>query len=170
MSRSSQHVVRGFTLIETMVYAAVFVLLASGAFAVMLSLQDLLVQYKAQQDLYTSATTLMERTLLSVRQADGVATAASTLQSTSSVLALVTDTGTSTWSIVDEQMVFTTPTTTSVVATPAVTVERFWVTAYETNGIDFVRIDLAVTTAASSSLPAYELRGGAVVRGSYGES
>lgn len=61
---------KGFTLIEMLVYLAIFMIVASASVSFLLSLNKFVAQYVVETELYRSNTNTMEQILLSLRQAD----------------------------------------------------------------------------------------------------
>lgn len=63
---------RGFTLIEMIVYVAILALVSAVSVQLILSLNDMIAKYRAQQLVFRSASTALERVLYDVRDAQYV--------------------------------------------------------------------------------------------------
>ncbi len=61
---------RGFTIVEVLVYLAIFIVVSTASVTFLFSLNDLVGQYRIETVLYRSGTGAMEQILLAVRQAD----------------------------------------------------------------------------------------------------
>lgn len=165
---------RGFTLIETIVYLAIFVTVTAASITLLLSLQELTNQYRVKQALLTSGSAIMERTLLEAREARAVVVAESVLaSSTAGVLALevATETATDTVQIIHNGTAvrLLEPAGMQDLHASDVTVDAFTVFAYETGttGTQLVRVQLEVSATRRGYTESLTLQGGAIIRGSY---
>ncbi|MEN9921751.1 MAG: hypothetical protein RL097_27 [Candidatus Parcubacteria bacterium] len=66
---------KGFSIVEVLVYLAIFMVVSVASVAFLFSLKDLVGQYRLETLLYRSGTGVMEQVLLAVRQADRVVVA-----------------------------------------------------------------------------------------------
>jgi len=71
MSQTKQNL-QGFSLIEVVVYIAIFLLVSIGSVTLLLTLQKQVYQYQANQILVRNATSVMERVLFDIRAADTI--------------------------------------------------------------------------------------------------
>ena len=63
---------RGFTLVEMLVYLAIFTIITTASVAFLISLDKLIGQYEVETALYRSGSNVMEQIILGARQADQV--------------------------------------------------------------------------------------------------
>lgn len=68
MTRTSKQC--GFSLVEVLVYVGILVTVSAGAVTLILSLDDLVGQFRLETALYRSATNVMEQLVVAVREAD----------------------------------------------------------------------------------------------------
>lgn len=72
MSKRLSDSSRGFTLVEMIVYVAILALVSAVSVQLIFSLNDMIAKYRAQQLVFRSATTALERVLYDVRDAESV--------------------------------------------------------------------------------------------------
>ncbi len=164
------HTTAGFTLMETIIYVAIFMFVSVGSIAVVFTSQELLAQYQVRQSLFVTSTTIMERVLMEVREADATVPAESAFATSTGALALETASGTKQFLLEDNRLTFSDEEGEQTTLQPdSVEVTDFFVEHYTHDGGEFVRISLAVFTAQQDYSETYTLRGGAVIRGSYAQ-
>lgn len=163
----------GFTVIELLVYLAIFTAVSVASISLLLSLQELYGQYLVKQDLLLTGSGIMERVLLEVREGSGVNIGESAFAtSTAGVLAIETfeqGSGTSTTYIEYDSGTVSVRDTAGVVSLmrPGSVVDGLTFYHYEANGIDLVRIAVTVTASRGSYTESMTLQGAAIIRGSY---
>lgn len=166
------HSHRGFTLIETIVYIAIFVTVSIASVSLLFSLQELTTQYRVKQALLVSGSAVLERTLLEVREAWSVVESESILASTTAAvltleIAAVSGTTTAQIEWVGDVVQLVLPTGTQQLQRDDVRVDAVTFSAYEANGVEFVRVQLTVSATQRGYTESLTLQGGAIIRGSY---
>ena len=159
----------GFTLVEILVYISIFVILSVGAIGFLFSLDDLFVQYKLKQNLLASGTTIMERVLLEVREADSLVMADSIIESPSNgVISL--DKGYETVEILkngNNLELYRDNNLESIINSSEVEVLGSTFYHYEQNGVELIRVKLDLRSSVESQTEDWTITGGAIIRGSY---
>lgn len=161
-NKSSLEKIRAFSLVEVLVYLAIFLMVSTASVTLMLSLNDFIDQYRLETMLYRSGTSVMEQIMLALRQADsvsasgvGVLTVANTsvvtgVSLTAGVLELTLD-GISYSSLTNDNVV----------------VSGFTSYHYDLSPGEMVRVKLDLTaTLEDSTTKSITLYGGSVIRGS----
>jgi len=62
----------GFTLVEMLVYIAIFMVISVSSVSLLLSIDDFIDQYRLETMLYRSSTNTMEQVMLAIRQANQI--------------------------------------------------------------------------------------------------
>lgn len=160
---------RGFTMVETLVYIFLFSLLSAGAITMLISLNDLFVQYKLKQDLLNSGTVAMERILTEVREADEVLLLKSEIaSSTAGTLTLVHETDEiSIRKNSDQLELYKNDIFETSLHTDSVEIEGATFYYYIENGIELVRIRLDLMSTQGSQTERWSVTGGSIIRGTY---
>lgn len=158
----------GFTLIEMLIYLAIFMVVTTASVTLLLSLDDFIDQYRLETRLYRSGTNVMEQVLLAARQADSVdvintiedspSTGKLTVESAATTTAFTFDSG-------DIELEIN-GTEYGAMTSSAVTVDSFTVYYYDSGESEFVRVRLELSTASNGSSKSLTLYGGTVIRGS----
>lgn len=161
--------ISGFSLVEVLVYIAIFTIVSVASVGFLFSLEDLIGQYRLETALYRSGSSIMEQVLLAVRQADTVdslntvedspTTGKLTVENVSTSTTFTLDAGSLKLSINGDDF--------GDLTSDDVTVNGFTVYYYPTvNDHQFVRVKLSVTATLNGSLSkSATFYGGAVVRG-----
>ena len=161
---------RGFTLVEALIYIAIFVFISVGSIGLVMASQELLSQYLVRQNLFVSGTTIMERVLVEVREADDVVVSGSAFATTTGALALATASGTIqfTYDPVESHLLLTESDGRSVsLHADNVAVTEFVVDRYTHDTSTLLRIRVGLLAGRQAYEETYTLRGGAIIRGSY---
>jgi prepilin-type N-terminal cleavage/methylation domain-containing protein len=158
---------KGFTLVEMLVYLAIFTITATASVGFLLSLKDFVDQYRIETALYQSGTNALEQIVLSIRQGDEV-DLLNTIVNSPATGKLTVDRGASTTS-------FTLTAGTLEMAVDGVnlgdmmnvpvTVSEFTVYHYPITEGEFVRVKLRLTATVDAVTKTITLYGGSVVRG-----
>ena len=160
---------KGFTLVEMLVYLAIFLLVSTTSVTLLFSLNDLVDQYRLEAALYRSGSNVMEQILLSIRQADQVDALNTIEDSPTNGKLSVQNTSTTT------EFTFSggalnleiNGTDYGNMVNDVVGVDDFTVYQYDLTHGEFVRVRLSMTaTTSASTTKSITLYGGAVVRGS----
>lgn len=163
----------GFTVIELLVYLAIFITVTIASVLLLFSLQDLYGQYQVKQDLLLTGSGIMERVLLEIREGERVIVAESAFAtSTAGVLAIETfaqGSGTSTTYIEYESGVVSARDADGTVSLtrPGSVVDGLTFYHYEANGVDLVRLVVTMTASRNTYTESLTLQGAAIIRGSY---
>lgn len=159
----------GFTLVEVVVYLGIFSFISVASLSLLFSVHGLFMQYQVRQDLFVTSTTVLERLLLEVREADTVQASDSTFATTSSRLVLAdTDANEVTFARSGDTLEFTDSTGTTIpLHDSGVRVESFLVRYYEEAERGYVAVTLDLAAEEQQYQETFSLTGGAVVRGMY---
>lgn len=155
---------RGFTLVEMIVYIAILMLVALGVVAALLSLDDLLAKYRAEQLVFRSSTTVIERVLHDIRKADTVTAADSNNPGT---LTLSDDGDSASYSLSSGAVrLAQNGSDVGALTENGVTVSelRFYDYASTT---EFVRMQMTLSATVGESTVTRTFNAGATLRGSY---
>lgn len=159
----------GFTLVEILVYIAIFILITTSAIGLLFSLSDLFTQYKLKQSLLESGTNIMERLFVEIREADSIVLTESEIAS-STAGALALDKGTETIKFIkvgnnlesSKDNVFLGNLNNSNVSILGAT---FYY--YEHNGVELIRVKLDLRSTLGLQTEEWSVNGGAIIRSSY---
>jgi len=160
----------GFTIVELVIYLAIFLALSIGAISLLFSLNSVLVQHQLKQELLVSGTTALERILLEVREADLVMASSSVLASTTAGrLSLVSASGDVTsFELTNGSLnMIINGTNQGNLVGENTTVNQATFYYYEVNGVELVRVLLDMTAMIGQVSSDWSLEGGAIVRGTY---
>jgi type II secretory pathway pseudopilin PulG len=167
-NRNNKYRLKGFTLIEVLIYLSIFIIVSTAAIIFMVSLSRFIDQYKLETMLYRSGTNVMEQVVLAIRQADQIdllntiedspANGRLTLENTATTTSFTLDTG--------ELSLDINGTDYGSLTGNNVTVDDFTVYYYDLTDAHFARVRLSLTatlnTGTSKSATFY---GGGVIRG-----
>lgn len=158
----------GFTLVEMLVYLAIFMAVSTASIGLMISLSDFINQYQIETVLYRSGSNVMEQVMLGLRQADQVdllntnlndpALGRLTLEQGASTTEFVLTGGALNMSVDGVQL--------GTLLSNNVVVDGFTVFHYPSSRGDLVRVKLQLTATIDSQVKSITLYDGAVVRGS----
>ena len=158
----------GFSLVEVLVYLAIFMVVATASVGFMISLHGLINQYRLETLLYRSGTNAMEQVLLTLRQAEQVNMLSSVFETPAAgVLVLENAATTTTFSLNSGalELIVNGNNYGDMTAT-AVTVDSFTVYHYPLAVGELIRIQLTITgTVDGVHTKQVTLYGGAKVRG-----
>ncbi len=160
--------VRGFSLIEVLVYIAVTVFVSTAGVLTYLSLNTVLLRQETERSVNHAAVVALEKISRDLRSASSVNTSQSTLGTSPSTLTLNVGTSTTGFSIVGGVLVYTRGgVEVGPLTGTAVTIENFTVDRYLGTSTELVRVALTLSAenkAASTTRTYYT---SAVLRGSY---
>lgn len=158
---------RGFTLVEMLVYLAIFMLVSTASVTFLLSLNDFVSQYRIETALYKSGTNAMEQVVLSLRQADDVDLLNSITNSPANGKLAVVNSASSTVFVLSAGSLDMTINGVDFggVTDDDVTVSGFTVYHYTLTEGEFVRVKLSLTATVNSITKSITLYGGSVIRG-----
>lgn len=160
---------RGFTLIEALVYVAILGIVSAGSITLLFNLDDLFFQYRVQQELFSSGTATLDRILTELRQAESIELAQSELAtSTIGALTLVSDATTTSVALLDGDLQITVNgEVEGLLNSSLVTVDGFTVFHYSLARSDLVRVRLVLSANQGEYTETLTLAGAAVIRGTY---
>ena len=160
----------GFTLVEWVVYLAIFFMVSGSSLGLIFSLDDLLLQYSARQSLLNSGSMIMERILLEIREADNVVLAQSVLaSSTAAILSL--EKNSQIIKIKKNGNSFELYKNSNLVGKlheSKVEVVSGTFYRYEADGKELIRVKLNLSATVGGQTETWLLSGAAIVRNSYG--
>lgn len=160
--------IRGFTLVETLVYLAVTVLIAGAGVTTYLTLDTVFVRNATERALTNAATVVLERMVRDIRSADSVNTGASSLGTSPGVLVLVADATTTTFSLSGGDVVVRVNGGSSAPLTSdSVTVNELTFTSYTGTTTELVRIKLSLSANSKAASTTRTYYSSAVLRGTY---
>ncbi|USN87369.1 MAG: prepilin-type N-terminal cleavage/methylation domain-containing protein [Candidatus Nomurabacteria bacterium] len=159
----------GFTLIESLVYIFIFVLISGGAIGLLFSLNDLLLQYKLKQELLASGTAAIERILIEARQADTLTLAGSVLASSTAGVIILTQDANSTKIMKNgtQLELYKNGVLESTLTTANVDVVGSTFYHYTLNNKELIRVRLDLEANIGNQTETWSVSGGAIIRGSY---
>lgn len=159
---------QGFTLVEMLVYLAIFVVMATASIAFLISLHKLVGQYEVETALYRSGSNVMEQIILAARQADEV-DMVGTVEDDPDNGVLVVENGASTTAFtLNSGALELTMDGVNLgdMTVDAVTVDSFTVYHYAQAESEFVRIRLVLTATVRGTTKSATFYGGSIIRGS----
>ena len=158
---------KGFTLVEMLVYMAVFMLIASALVITFLSFDTTLIRNKTERVLAQEARVGLEHILLAIRHADSVDVTMSTLDSSPGELVLDGDEETRFYISGGILMMDVEGTTLGPITSDAVTVDD--ITFNHQSGIatDIVRVELVLSSNTKALSTTRTFNAGAILRGTY---
>lgn len=154
----------GFTLVEMIVYIAILTLIAAGVVTALFALDDLLAKYRAEQLVFRSATTALERMLHDIRAAESVSAADPTNPGS---VTLSYDGSSRAYSLSGGAVLLTKDgSDVGTLTEEGVTVSelRFYDYASTT---EFVRVQMTLSATVGESTVTRTFNSGATLRGSY---
>ncbi len=160
--------VRGFTLIEILVYIAIFLMLATAAVATMLSFSDSFSRYRAEKLLTEQVRSSFELVLADIRNASAVDLVGSTLGTSPSTLVLGYEAEDRTYALTSGALTrrINAGAVTPLTASP-VTVTNFTATHFDMMTTELVRIVITASATVGDTTVTETYTSSAVLRGSY---
>ncbi len=159
---------RGFSLVETLVYLAVMVLMVTACVGIFSTLNTVLARNAIERELTTSASVTLERMLRDLRYADIVDLTPSTFNVSPGTLKLVQGTTTTTYTLTGGSVFVTVYGASPYPLTgDQVTVDSLVFTRYATSTIELVRVALTLSTHAKAASSTRTFYTSGVLRGAY---
>ena len=157
----------GFTLIEMLVYLAIFMIVSTASVTLLLSLDDFVDQYQVESALYRSGTNVMEQIVVELRQADQFDAVNSIIETPATgVLAIQNGATTTRFTKSGDDIVLTkNGVSYGNVNTDNVSVVGFTVYRYTTAVGTLVRVHVQLSASVDETTKTIDLYGGAVIRG-----
>lgn len=158
---------RGFTLVEVLVYLAIFTMVTTAAIYLLFTLNDVVDKYRVNTLLYRSGSTALEYMVTEMRQADQFNVGGSVVHTAATgTLAIINNSTSTTFTKSGDELLLTINSVDyGNLVDDAVSVDGFTVYNYSTAVGTFVRIKLSLTATVGSSTKSTTLYGGAVIRG-----
>lgn len=166
---SELHTQRGFTLIESLVYIALFVIVSTAAFIALMHYYALFQQYQVRQALFHTGTSAMERVLLEVREAEDIDQDQSVWTANHGHLIVTVDGEQREVVLVDGVLELRTPEATTSLNDERVRIDTFTLYPYTSGGITLVRVRIQATSQRDTYQESWEWESAAVARGTYSE-
>jgi len=167
-SKQKKFLHRGFSLIETLVYIAVTVLVSYAGVTTFLSLNTVLIRNQTERTLGHSANVSLERMVRDIRSAVSVNVGGSTLGTSPGVLALSQGATTTTFSVSGGNVVVAVNgTNLGPLTSDAVTVQNLTFTRYVATTTEMVRVALTLSANSKAASTTRTFYTSAVLRGSY---
>jgi len=169
LTKNSLDKIKASSLIEVLVYIAIFMMVSTASVTLILSLDDFIDQYRLETMLYRSGSNVLEPILLAIRQADDVdllntvlltpATGRLTVENVASTTSFTLNAG--------ELGMVVDGTDYGSLTADDVVVDSFTVYHYPLANSEFVRVKLVLTATLNPSVTkTVTLYGGSVIRGS----
>ncbi len=159
---------RGFTLVEILVYIALFVLLASTAVASLLNFSDSLKAYRAEKILTEQVRGAYERMLADVRNATALDQAGSTFDVSPSTVSLQYEAVERVYTLSGGAITVAENGGTAVPITgDGITVTSFTVYQYDMVSTILLRVEIAATATVGDTTVTETYYSSSVLRGSY---
>lgn len=157
----------GFTLVEVLIYLAILVLVATGAVTFLLSLDELIDQYTIETALYRSGTSVLERVLVEVRQANELDTVNTVINDPDTGVLSLNNDGVNTRFIKsgDELQIMREGVNEGNLMSEEVTVNGFTVYQYDLGDGTLVRVRLTMSATVDGVTKDLTLYGGGIIRG-----
>lgn len=171
MSRSpfrKQSQQAGFTLVEMLVYLAIFTMVSTASVLFLFSLTDFVSQYRIETALYRSGTNVMEQVMVGLRQADTIDLLNTTLNDPLlGELTVGHDASTTAFAISAGALELTVDgVPLENMLSSGVTAQGFTITHYPLAVGELVRVKLELTAAINGVSKSIILYDAAVIRGS----
>ena len=157
----------GFTLIETLVYITLVLVIAAVSVSMLLSLGNVVQQYQAEQALLRSNTNILERMMLDIRAARSVHTTASVFDDPTGVLVLTLPSEQVTYRLVDGSVERVDASGTIELQGKGVVIESFTLDLVAGSRSELVFVDITSAVATKSGTTTRHYTAGAVTRASY---
>lgn len=157
----------GFSLVEVLVYLAIFMMIVTSSVGFLFSLDKLLDVYRAETMLYRTSTQVFELAALTIRQGDQFDSFASIQSSPTTGRMVIANTATSTSiaKVGDDLLLELNGTSYGSLLPREVTVTGFTVVHYPQAVGEFVRLELELTATVDDVVRSETFYTGAVVRG-----
>lgn len=159
---------RGFSLVEILVYIALFILLASAAVASLLNFSDSFKAYRAEKVLTEQVRGAYERMLADVRNATALDQAGSTFDTSPSTVSLQYEAVERVYTLTSGAITVSENGGTAVPITgDGITVSAFTVRQYDMVATTLIRIELTATATVGDTTVTETYYSSSVLRGSY---
>jgi prepilin-type N-terminal cleavage/methylation domain-containing protein len=162
-----RHLQKGFTLVEVLVYLAIFVMVTTAATYLLITLNDVVDRYRVNTVLYRSGSSALEHMVVELRQANQFNTAGSVVNTAATgTLAVINNSTSTTFTkSSDELLLSINSVDYGNIVDDAVEVDGFTVYQYNTTVGTLVRLKLELTATVGSSTKSMTFYGGSVIRG-----
>ena len=167
MNISALTSLKGFTLVEVMIYLAILTVVSAGGVGLILSLDGVLAQFKVETALYRSSTNVFEQLIVAVREGEDFDAANSVLNTPATGKLTILNGGTITTfekSGADLNLIIDSVNLGDLLS-DGVSLTGFTVYRYNTTVGVFVRIKLDLSATVEGITKTLTLYDGAVIRG-----
>ncbi len=159
---------RGFSLVETLVYLAIMVLMVTACVGIFGSLNTILARNAIERELTTSASVTLERMLRDLRSANIVDLTPSTFNVSPGTLTLVQGATTTAYTLTGGNVVVSVNGSAPYPLTgDEITVDSLVFSRYATSTIELVRVALTLSTHAKAASSTRTFYTSGVLRGAY---
>ncbi len=156
----------GFSLIETLLYLSIFIVVSTASVYVLFSLNEIIDNYRVTTSLYRSGANAMEQIVTSIREADQLSGATVVHSSSTGVLAVMNGAQTTQFTKTgDDLLLSRAGASLGSLLAPNVDVVGFTVFQYPTTVGTLVRVKLDLEATSGSTTRTVSLYGGSVIRG-----
>lgn len=158
---------KGFTLVEVMIYLAILTVVSAGGVGLILSLDGVLAQFKVETALYRSSTNIFEQLIVAVREGEDFDAANSVLNTPATGKLTILNGGTiTTFEKSGSDLNLTIDSINKGdLLSEGVSVTSFTVYKYDTTVGTFVRVKLGLSATVEGITKTLTLYDGAVIRG-----
>lgn len=158
---------RGFTLVEVLVYLAIFIMVTTASVYLLISLDEIVDRYRVNTLLYRSGSGALEHMVVELRKADQFNVAGSVINdpATGTLAVISNSTSTVFTKSGDELLLSINSVNYGNMVDDSVEIDGFTVYQYNTTIGTLVRLKLELTATVGSSSKSTTLYGGAVIRG-----
>jgi len=158
----------GFTLIEVLIYIAILLITTVALLTLLFSLDDLFLNYRANQLLHTNATTVLQRMTYDIRHAESVI--GSTFASNPGTLSLQRGATTTSYVIAgDDLMVSVNGASQGLLTGQAISVPSVLYYHYDNGRTELVRVRLVLEVRLNDFIKRKVFRTAAIMNGTYDE-
>lgn len=162
-----QTLVKGFSIIEMMIYMALLIVISVSAVYSLISFSDTVQAYRANQLVARSAMPLLERFEVDVRSATMVNQLSSSFGVSPGNLTVVSGPTSTAYALTGEAVTVTEDGETQVLTDAAVTVDDLTFHFYDNVSTELVRMEVTLTATVGATTRTQTFNTATVLRGSY---
>ena len=158
---------KGFTLVDTLVYVAILVIVSTAGVYFMISLSEVLTQYRIDTALYRSGTSAMEQILVGIRQAESLDSVTSVVDDpTAGIFAATRGASSTEVAFVGNELQLTLDGQPyGPMTDPQISVAHFTVFQHPTADGELIRVRLHLEASINGVNKGMTFYGGAIIRG-----
>lgn len=158
---------RGFTLVEVLVYLSILLIVSVGGILLILSLDDVIQEYKIETALYRSATNVLEQVAVEIREGESLDLGNSVIAIAGAGKLTIENGGVDTTfeQVGNELLLSVDGVQQGNLLSEPVTVSDFTVYSYQNAVGTMVRVKLRLSATIGSTTKTMTFYDGAVIRG-----